>query len=249
MRRGIALGLLLAMIGVAREASAEDAQGGDALILYYHERPPYSAQQPDGSVRGITADIAAAALQAAGVAFRWTDLPSARQMEVIRRGETRVCGLGWFKTTDREAFAKFSGPIYHDRPSIVVARADDQRFAGTPTIDALFGNKALTLLTKTGYSYGAELDQKIASEAPTKRTDASDNRTMLGMISHARVDYMIMAEEEAKDLLGQADITQWGLAIYPLQNAPAGELRYLMCSKAVPDEVIRRIDEKLPQVE
>src|SRR5262249_18054259 len=120
MRVGIVLALLLATSGVAR--------ADDALILYYHERPPYSAKQPDGSVHGITADVAATALQAAGVTFRWADLPPARQLEVIRRGETRVCGLGWFKSPEREGFAKFTGPIYHDRPALVVARADDQRF-------------------------------------------------------------------------------------------------------------------------
>jgi hypothetical protein len=97
------------------------------------------------------------------------------------------------------------------------------------------------LLTKTGYSYGAEIDGKIAAQAPKLRADASDNRIMLGMVSRARVDYMIMAEEEAKILLAQADFAT-GLAIYHLANPPAGEYRYLMCSKSVPDALIERIN-------
>jgi uncharacterized protein (TIGR02285 family) len=224
------------------------ARADDALTLYFHERIPYSSKQADGSVRGITADIADQALKAAGIAYHWEDLPSARQTEVIMRDTSEVCGLGWFKRPEREVFAKFTLPIYRDLPTIVVARADDKRFAGAPTIDTLFANKALTLLTKTGYSYGGVLDAKIAAEKPSLRTDPSDNVTMLGMINRARVDYMIMAEEEAKDLLARPDFTGADLAIYPLGQAPAGELRYLMCSKSVPDAVIQRIDQAITKI-
>jgi polar amino acid transport system substrate-binding protein len=221
---------------------AGSAAAEDDLILYYHERAPYSAKQADGSVRGITADIAAKAVSAAGITYHWEDLPSARQMEVIKRAEESSCGLGWFKRPEREAFAKFSVAIYRDLPTIVAARADDSRFAGTPRLDTLFADKRLTLLTKTGYSYGAEIDGKIAAEKPNARADASDNRTMLGMVSRSRVDYMIMAEEEAQDLLSQPDFAAAGLAVYHLADPPAGEYRYLMCSKSVPDAVIARIN-------
>jgi ABC-type amino acid transport substrate-binding protein len=223
---------------------AASAHADPEFTLYYHERPPYSSKQADGSVRGFLADIADKAMKAAGIAYRWEDLPSARQIEVIKRNDGQACGLGWFKRPDREAFAKFTLPIYHDLPTIVVARADDARFAGTPTLDALFHDKSLRLLTKTGYSYGAEIDAKIESEAPTLRRDPSDNRAMLVMVGRKRVDYMIMAEEEAKDLLTDPDIGR-SVAIYHLGDAPPGELRYLMCSQSVPDDVIARINQAI----
>src|SRR5581483_984236 len=96
---------IVVLIGAALLAATRAY--ADELTLYYHERPPYSAKQPDGSVRGITADIADKALKAAGIPYRWEDLPSARQLEVIKRNEGQACGLGWFKRPDREAFAKF----------------------------------------------------------------------------------------------------------------------------------------------
>jgi ABC-type amino acid transport substrate-binding protein len=238
-RGGPILGLIGFMLLQAASASADPP-----LTLYYHERQPYSAKQPDGSVRGITADIADTALKAAGIPYRWEDIPSARQLEVIKRNEGPACGLGWFKRPDREAFAKFTEAIYHDLPTIVVARADDTRFAGTPTLDALFHDKTLILLTKTGYSYGAEIDAKIASEAPNLRRDPSDNRIMLGMVGRKRVDYMIMAEEEAKDLLADPELGK-SIAIYHLGNAPPGEYRYLMCSKSVPDALIARMNQAI----
>jgi hypothetical protein len=236
-RGGPILGLIGFMLLQTAAASADPA-----LTLYYHERQPYSAKQSDGSVRGITADIADKALKAAGIPYVWEDIPSARQLEVIKRNEGPACGLGWFKRPDREAFAKFTVAIYHDLPTIVVARADDTRFAGTPTLDTLFRDKTLTLLTKTGYSYGAEIDAKIASEAPNLRRDPSDNRIMLGMVGHKRVDYMIMAEEEAKDLLADPELGK-SVAIYHLGDAPPGEYRYLMCSQSVPDALIARMNQ------
>lgn len=231
----------LAGFALLRAASAHaDAD----FVLYYHERPPYSFKQADGGVGGFLADIADQAMKAAGIAYRWEDLPSARQLEVIKRNDGQACGLGWFKRPDREAFAKFTLPIYHDPPTIVVARADDARFSGTPTLDALFRDKSLLLLTKTGYSYGAEIDAKIESEKPKLRRDPSDNRAMLVMVGRKRVDYMIMAEEEARDLLDDPDLKQ-SVAIYHLGDAPPGELRYLMCSRSVPDDVIARINQAI----
>ena len=95
---------------------------------------------------------------------------------------------------------------------------------------------------------GSALDKKIAEQKPNTRSDASDNRIMLGMVSRERVDYMIMAEEEAQDLLAKPDFTDAGLAIYHLADPPAGEHRYLMCSKAVPDALIARINRAIPPI-
>jgi uncharacterized protein (TIGR02285 family) len=233
--------LILGCLGIG-VIGASAARADDGLILYYHDRPPYSERQADGSVRGVIADLAAVALEAAGVDYRWAELPSARQLEVIKRNVSPTCGLGWFKTPDREAFAKFTAPIYRDLPTIVVARVDDARFAGAPALDSLFADKTLILLVKTGYSYGAAIDAKLAADTPNLRRDPSDNRTMLGMVSRKRVDYMIMAEEEAKDLLDEPDLGKAGLAVFRLGDAPAGELRYLMCSKSVPDDLVARIN-------
>jgi polar amino acid transport system substrate-binding protein len=235
-----ALVAVVALIGATGSVWAEDD-----LVIYFHQRPPYSSKQADGSVKGITADIVTQAMSVAGIAYRWEELPSARQMEVLKRDQSKACGLGWFKRPEREAFAKFSAAIYHDLPTIVVARAKDQRFVGTPTIDALFADRTLTLLTKTGYSYGGEIDQKIADQKPNSRADSSDNRIMLGMVSRERVDYMIMAEEEATDLLSKSDFADSGLAVFHLANPPAGEYRYLMCAKSVPDDLIARINQAI----
>lgn len=233
--------LALAAIGLL---VAQSARAEEDLTIYYQDRPPYSSRQGDGTVHGLTADVAAQALAAAGVAFHWVDMPSARQMAAIKGDRGRACGLGWFKNPERETFAKFTRALYHDRPMVVVARSADSRFGRTLTVARLFTDKSLTLLVKNSYSYGAEIDEKIASLKPRLREDSSENRTMLQMISRQRVDYMVMAEEEATDLLASPDIGQ-GLAIYHLDDAPPGQYRYLMCARSVPDDVIARINQAI----
>jgi uncharacterized protein (TIGR02285 family) len=243
MRRGAGNWWIAGLVGLAL-LRAVPATAESELTIYYHERPPYSTKQPDGSVRGVLADITDTIMKTAGIAYRWRELPSARQIEMIQRNDAPVCAIGWFKRPDREVFAKFTAPIYHDPPSVIVARANDDRFAGAPTIDTLFRNKNLLLLIKTGYSYGAEIDAKMASERPNLRRDPSDNRAMLVMVSRKRVDYMIMPAEEAKVLLADPDLGK-GIAIYPFGHPPQGEMRYLMCSRSVPDALIARINQAI----
>ena len=243
MTRRTACWSVAALIALSLLKAATASADGD-LTLYYHERPPYASKRSDGSVRGLLADITDKVMKTTGIAYRWEGVPSARQIEIIKRNENLACALGWFKRPDRETFAKFTAPIYHDLPTIIVARVDDPRFAGTPTLETLFHDKSLVLLTKTGYSYGPEIDAKLASEFPNLRRDSSDNLTMLGMVSRKRVDYMMMAEEEAKDLLNDPELAN-SVAIYHLGDPPPGELRYLMCSRSVPDALIARINQAI----
>ena len=50
-------------------------------------------------------------------------------------------------------------------------------------------------------------------------------------------------------MLSQADFAGSGLAIFHLADPPAGEYRYLMCSKSVPDDVIERINQAITPVQ
>ena len=47
--------------------------------------------------------------------------------------------LGWFKRPERENFARFTDPIYQDRPTVIVARAHVRRRQVEPVFLALLG--------------------------------------------------------------------------------------------------------------
>jgi polar amino acid transport system substrate-binding protein len=216
-----------------------------ALTILFHVRPPYAYYDAGHNVACLLAGPVDEAVARAGTSANWVEMPPARQTEEIKRSKEAICGLGWFKRPERETFALFTDPIYHDQPAIVVARQRDPRFADGMSLQDSFRDASRVLIVKTGYSYGSTIDEWIKLWHPTS---SGSNEQLLGMIAQQRGDYVIMAMEEADDLLGS--VTELGAALRPvrLSDAPNGELRYLMCSKATPAELIARIDAALPKL-
>ncbi|WP_119300907.1 substrate-binding periplasmic protein [Dongia deserti] len=228
---------------VAFPAAADQSR----ITILFHVRPPYALQESGDHVTGILVDPVAAALAKAGIGADWSEMPPARQTEEIKRAKEPVCGLGWFKRPERESFALFSEPIYQDQPTIIVARRNDVRFSDGMSLQDNFRDAARMLIVKTGYSYGAAIDGWIKALQPRAETSSGSNELLLGMVAQARVDYAIMAPEEAQDLLGTKPALGASLRTVRLSDAPDGELRHLMCSRATPLELIARINDALAQ--
>jgi len=231
--RGIAL-IVLAMSG---NAAAAD------LRLYYSERAPYYVAQ-GGKVRGVLADVASAAVRKAGIPFVWESMPPARQFEGLKLGILPGCMVGVYKNPERETYAHFTRAIYRNRPAAALGRRDDVRLASIMSIDSLLADPRLVLLVKKSYSYGAFIDKKIAELQPRRWETTVESRTMFRQIAARRADYMFMETEEAEHAVTTPQGN--GLAVYPIPGMPPGNLRYLMCSRAVPLKIVQRIDAALP---
>jgi hypothetical protein len=214
------------------------------LKLYYHERPPYAVTQPDGSVAGLTATPAAQALQAAAIPFIWVLLPSNRQIAVVQENHVPGCALGWFRNPEREAFARYTRALYQDHSPVAVASVDFTPRG--PTLGEVLSQPDVDVLVKDRFSYGPYIDQLLARIRPTTTVTTVDSGQMLNMIERHRVDFMFAGEEEARAMLAQAGALARTLKIVHFRDAPAGEKRYLMCSRLVPPEWIERIDAVLP---
>lgn len=232
---------MIATVSAGWPAGADEP----ALTILFHVRPPYAELDARHEATGLLADPVRAALADAGLAADWLEMPPARQTEEIKRSRANLCGLGWFKRPDRESFAQFSAPIYRDQPAVVVARRNDGRFADGMSLQDSFRDGSREVIVKTGYSYGATIDQWMADLQPPAEISSGDNESLLGMVALDRADYAIMAPEEADDLLGA--VPQLGASLHAvrLADAPDGELRYLMCTRATPPELIGRINEAL----
>lgn len=208
------------------------------LTLHYQERPPYSETRADGSVQGLVADPAAAALQRAGIAFQWSLTPSQRQLALVQSGRGLQCGVGWFRTAERATLGRYSAPLYQDRPLAALLRSGAVDSA-TPRASALLADPALRLLVKDGYSYGPRLDGLIAGAARAPLRTMVEPLQMSLMLRSGRADWMIVAPEEAEVL------QRSGLILMPLADAPEGPTRHLYCSADVPAEWLARIDAAL----
>lgn len=228
----IRLATLLMSACLAQAAAAQ------VLTLHYQDRPPYSSARPDGSIVGLVATPAAAALARAGIEFRWALTPSQRQLAIIQSGQGLHCGVGWFRTDERAARGRYSLALYRDKPLGALVR-DDLAFGGPPKAADWLADPRLRLLVKDGYSYGELIDRGLSAAAPNLVRTHVDPPQMSLMLRSGRADWMVVAPEEAAVLGGQ------GLKLVTFSDMPAGPARHLYCSADVPTEWIARVNRAL----
>ncbi len=148
------------------------------------------------------------------------------------------CGVGWFRSAQREAQGKFSRALYRDRPFGALVRDELPLGSGMPSTE-LFRSAQFRLLIKEGYSYGAQLDELIAKAARAPERTTTDNAQMARMLLAGRADWMIVAPEEATALAAP------GLRVLEFSDLREGPSRHLYCSQDLPDDWMARIDQAL----
>lgn len=230
--------MVVMVFGASAQPRAEECT---KITLHYHERPPY-AITTEGGTSGITADPAATAFQKAGIPFEWALTPSKRQILIFQENNGCDCGIGWFKNSEREQYARFTAPIYKDKPLVAIARSNDRRIKDGSRIEDAFANRELSLLVKDGYSYGPELDEKIMKLAGNVKKTASENVNMIKMIKRQHADYFILAPEEAKSLIHALNFKLTDFRLITFVDMPEGNERHVMCSQKVGNDIIRKLD-------
>ena len=219
-------------------------RAAEPLALYFFERPPYAGQRPGSDdVSGLTATPAAQAFKAAGIPFLWVEMPTVRQLVTLKDSVQPACALGWFKNPDRELHFKFSKPIYRDRPTVGLAHAD-YRTANATLADTL-RQPGLQVLVKDGFSYGPLIDNLLAQSKVERVVTSAESVAMIHMVAAQRAHFMFAAEEEAAFLVDQTSVPAQQLRVLHFADLPPGERRYILCSKAVPDETIERLNKAI----
>ncbi len=218
------------------------AAANASLPIYFFVRAPYAEPDMKGVVRGLTADPVRRAAQLTRVSVYWTPMPAAAQLEAMRTDAIPACALGWFRTTEREQFARFSSVIYQDSPSVGLARGDHPTLGAPMTVQDALANPSLLLLMKRGFSYGSYVDGLIESLKPHRHQTVHDNKGMLQMISGKRADYMFIAPEEAEHLFATTSFKKEDFRIIHFTDMPQGNARHLMCTKSTPDSVLQRLN-------
>ena len=215
----------------------------ETVTLHYNERPPYLISVPNGPPKGLTATPAANAFKSAGIPVRWSKTPTNRQLAAVKESAMN-CAVGWFKTPERERFAKFTKAIYKDKPTVILANRQFAFKEGS-TLAAVLGSKDVRVLVKQQFSYGAYIDDLLERLHPAMISTASENFQMVQMIQAHRADFMFVAEEEASYLVEQAGFRPGDLRVIRFPDVPDGEKRYIMCSKQIPDAVIVRLNKAI----
>lgn len=220
----------------------------EKLKILYEDRPPYHKTSDDGSVKGLVSGRVSAALQAAGIEAAWLQRSSKGQIKTIKLGRNTACSPGWFKKPEREKFAKFSSPVYQDRPQVIVLRADNAHRFSHGTMAALFADKKLKLGAKLGFSYGGFVDELMTVHSPPTVRTTQNLDGIVRMLLGRRFEYFISAPEEFDVLSQRLGIAGEDIVSAKLTDIPPGNRRYLMCSKKVTDETIRRFNDALAKI-
>lgn len=218
------------------------------LWVHYHERAPYYLTSATG-VTGLCGEPVRRALERAGLPHRWLLTPPRRQLFWLQtRTQEMHAAVGWFRTPEREAWGRFSLPIYQDGPTVAVTRRDDARIPPETTAETLLGRRDLLWLAKAGYAYGPWLDPMLKRYDPPCVVSPGDVPVLLRMIAHGRADYLFMAREEAEALLAVGDPAFATLRMVVLRDAPPGPTRHVLFGPGVPEAWITRLNEALQEV-
>ena len=217
----------------------------DAVItLHYNERPPYLITTGDG-VGGLTGEPTTRVFTASGIAYRWEQTPSKRQIYLLQQNAGQDCLVGWFKNTEREGFAQYTLPVYRDEPQVALARADNDTISSGHAVVEAFSDPNLVLLVKDGYSYGDYLDRQIRDLNPVRTITTIENSGMLRMIAAGHADYFFIAPEEVDGLLASSEFDGHDFKAVHFTDIVSGEERYILCSRQVDPAIIERLNRSI----
>lgn len=218
------------------------------LLIEYRDKPPYShtvANQPAGFLIERTVRI----LRAAGFAADYKEIPVKRILQDVQDNRAPICSPGWYRLPEREKFARFSLPISHDRPHVVLAHADAARSLGElDALSELLSQEAWTLGVLDGVSYGEKLDAAIAAvRRPVVRAMLSPGQ-LARMIAARRADFMLIDQEDLAWMQRDPDYAGLNLVRLEFADMPSGLPRHLMCSQQVDAAQMERLNQAIRQL-
>lgn len=213
-----------------------------ALDVQYIEYKPYYYTDASGQPRGMLLEKAPAAFKAAKVDAVFSSMPSGRILSAMR-SDAQVASIGWFKTAEREQFARFSLPIYVNKPQVAVFPIQRAaRFEPYSTLRAILRNSGLVMGVVAGHSEGEYVDGLRRSKPRHVAEIAAEEANLVRMLAAGRVDFILLSPEEVDEQLAGAGYSRADFATKPLYDIPAGNARYIMYSLSVPQEIVAAVD-------
>ncbi|WP_243366805.1 substrate-binding periplasmic protein [Fundidesulfovibrio soli] len=211
------------------------------MDVFYIDYPPYyySAQ---GEPKGILLERAIRAINCAKIDFTLTELPSNRALDGVKLGHNAM-SIGWFKTQERESFAKFSIPIYQNKPQAAIFKKENaQAFAPFTSLSELIVKSKLVLGVVAGHSEGKIVDDIIRMNPTNVFRVNAEQMNIIAMLDAGRFDYILLPPEEFDNLVITRRLNSADYVLKCLDDIPPGNKRHLIFSRDVSDEVIEAIN-------
>ena len=216
------------------------------VTVYFYDRMPFFGHvgTPD---EGFLLKITRLIFDDAGGPFHFEKVPLNRIFENLKK-DGSYCMPGVFKTPDRQKLYIYSRhPIYQDSsPGYVIRQENEIKFSNIKTIGALLSS-GMTLGLVKNYSHGTWIDENIKKRSPEKTivNIGDDQGPFISMLLHGRFDYIFASREEASYNIRAIPDFSGKLVIRKLDDAPAGNIRWLIFSKSFPKELLGRINDSI----
>ena len=219
------------------------------LKVYYLEFPPYYYTDSEGQPGGFLLEKTAAVLDRAGIDAVYETMPAKRILQEMRSPEP-ICSIGWFKTPQRELFAKFSRAIYQNKPlKIMYLEKNASLFAEAQSLAQVLSDDSLVLGVLGGYSFGAEVDALIEKHGPPVQVVVGGYPQLVRMLAAERFTYMLVAPEEMDVLIERNGLVPGLFESKRLADIPVGNTRHLMFSRGVPSHLVDRVDQAIEHLD
>lgn len=221
---------------------------GKSLTVLYFERPPYY-ETINNKADGFLVELTRQIFQNANIKSVFKEIPPLRIMHYIKNEKNATCSIGWFKNKDREKFAKFSLPIYRNKPLVVLTiQAKQHLFEPHITIKDIFSDRSLILAKIDSFSYGTIMDNWINNYSPPIHEISSDQLMLPKLIVNNRAAYMLVAPEEISMMLKKANLDESQFVSIYKPDIPSGNRRYIIFSKGVEDDLVNRINQSIQEI-
>ena len=241
MKPGTAL-LFLLLALPAQEAGSTLAWAEETMKVAYLERPPYYWTQ-NGQPKGFLLELTQHIFKLAGIDAVYMPVPPNRIISELRTNTSPICSIGWFKNHERESFARFSLPIYRDRPLVVLTTKDRAEYIRQyDRLEDIFRDTSLVLAIMDSFSLGEELDQLQKMILPRTLTISTTQSVLPRLIQEGRAAYMLVAPEEVPNLLRSANVDPELFVKLTMRDIPPGNLRHLIFNAGMPDDSLKSVN-------
>jgi ABC-type amino acid transport substrate-binding protein len=218
------------------------------LLLRYQPRPPF-IEIESGKLAGLCGGPAVRALEEASIPFTLVNNPPFRQLALMQTAEYYDCSVGWLKIPERAGLYKYSEPVCDDGVWLVVGHKGSFDKSINKAED-LLKNRRLKLINRKNYSFGEWVDTlaKRYNTDITSVENAEISPQMFEMIRAGRVDYTFVSSWEFDYLLRRFKWAATDFVVFqPIDNVHTSP-RHIICSKKVPDEVMRKLNDAIRKI-
>ncbi len=254
----IILFVILNFLFINKSYSFED----EKIYLYVQNRPPYFIfdKKNEIPIDGITYKIVRKILNSSNISYEFNNIPLVRAIPAIKENKLKICYPNAVKNKEREEISYFTKPFYKDKKSIIIIKKNNFKFNDYKNFVDILKNNNFNLLLKVGYSYGDYIKKQIYLIKKYNNSfvenhlpqgiilSTKDHEKMLYEIKDNIADYMILGRNEAEYFFEKDPVLKNYLEMKELNDFPEGEKRYLMCSKKVGTELIKKIDIEIMKI-